>query len=72
MDCPYLRRETTGLRPVGLDLTEPAPLIVTHTWYCAHPFHGLRVELGDVQGDVERLCAACVLPRERPEGDRPA
>ena len=69
MDCPYLRRETTGFRPVSLDLTEPAQLIVSHTWYCAHPFHGLRVELGDALLNVEQLCSACVLPHERPEED---
>ena len=64
MSCPYLHRETAALRRVGMDLSEPCPLLVTHAWSCRHPFHGFVLELGDAQADVERHCASCSLPHE--------
>ncbi len=66
--CPYLVCETTAIRET-LDVREAAPLSVTVTWYCRHPFHGIRLELGDGRSDMEKHCAVCSLPRELPDGD---
>ena len=63
--CSYLVRETTAYRG-NLDLSAPATYEVIVTWYCSHPFHGLRLELGDARCDVESHCAACSLPAPRP------
>jgi hypothetical protein len=62
--CPYLTRETTACRS-SLDLSAPAEYEVISTWFCRHPFHGIRLELGDALVDVERHCAACSLPAAR-------
>jgi hypothetical protein len=59
--CPYLVRETTVHRG-SLDLSAPAHYEVASTWYCTHPFHGIRLELGDGRADVEQHCGACALP----------
>ena len=69
--CPYLVRETTAYRG-NLDLSAPAKYEVTSTWYCRHPFHGIRLELGDALVDVERHCAACTLPAPHPTEDQTA
>jgi len=66
--CPYLVCEKTAFRG-GLDLSEAAPVNIIVTWYCRHPFHGMRLELGDARSDVEKRCAACPLPRQQPGGD---
>ena len=63
--CPYLLRETTAYRG-NLDLSAPAKYEVTVTWYCEHPFHGIRLELGDAGCDVESHCAACTLSAPHP------
>jgi hypothetical protein len=60
-DCPYLLRETLTWRE-SLDLSKNAPMRVTVMWHCAHPFHGIRLDLGDDPSEVQLLCAACVLP----------
>ena len=60
--CPYLVRETTAYRGT-LDLSAPAKYEVISTWYCAHPFHGIRLDLGDAYAEVEQVCAACTLPQ---------
>lgn len=60
--CPHLTCEKTAFRAI-LDLSAEAPVRVSVTWYCRHPFHGLPLELGKVRGDVEEQCAACPLPR---------
>ena len=59
--CPYLVLETTTFRK-NLDLSAPADYEVVSTWYCVHPFHGIRLELGDARADVEARCADCTLP----------
>jgi len=64
--CPYLTCEKMAFQGT-LDLTRPTKLTVIVTWYCEHPFHGIRLELGDARGDMETLCAACSLPR--PDGE---
>ena len=61
-DCPYLIRETIAYRE-SLDLSMSAPTTVTVTWHCSHPFHGIRLDLGDARAQVEERCAACSLPR---------
>ena len=61
LDCPYLVRETIAYRE-SLDLSREARTRVVTAWQCAHPFHGIAVELGDVRGAVEEHCAACRLP----------
>jgi hypothetical protein len=61
--CPYLVRETTVHRG-SLDLSAPAQYEVISTWYCTHPFHGIRLELGGGRADVEQHCGACTLPRD--------
>ena len=60
--CPHLVRETTVYRE-SLDLSRPAPVTVIVNWFCAHPFHGIRLDLGDARAEVEERCAACALPR---------
>jgi hypothetical protein len=41
---------------------------VTVSWQCAHPFHGLKLSLGEDPDEMRRLCAGCALPRPgRPE-----
>jgi hypothetical protein len=65
--CPCLVRETSAYRGT-LDLSVPAQYEVVSTWHCRHPFHGIRLELGDSRVDVEQVCAACTLPR--PQSDR--
>jgi hypothetical protein len=64
--CPHLTCEKKAFRGI-LDLTDAPRLKVILTWYCEHPFHGIRLELGDARGDMETLCAACSLPR--PDGE---
>jgi hypothetical protein len=65
--CPYLVCEKTAIRQ-SLIVREEAPMTITVTWYCRHPFHGIAVELGDDPGDVDSLCSACSLPCEHPCG----
>jgi len=60
-DCPHLVCETITYRE-SLDLSREARTCVITAWQCAHPFHGIAVELGDVRGAVEEHCAACRLP----------
>jgi hypothetical protein len=60
--CPYLVRETTAYRE-SLDLSTASPTTVIVNSFCAHPFHGIRLDLGDAQAVVEEHCAACTLPR---------
>ena len=59
--CPYLKRERTAWRE-SLDLSRPAPMAAVITWYCEHPFHGIRVDLGTSWAEVERRCRLCTLP----------
>ena len=68
--CPYLVCEKTAFR-ASLDLSAAAKVSIVVTWYCRHPFHGMRLELGDACTDVEEQCAACPLPRllSRDEAD---
>ncbi len=66
--CPYRVCEKTAFRST-LDLSKAAKQIVVCTWYCEHPFHGLRLELGDARSDMEKQCAVCPLPRPGDEGD---
>lgn len=40
--CPYFKRERTAWRE-SLGLSRPAPITVVVTWYCDHPFHGIRI-----------------------------
>jgi hypothetical protein len=63
LGCPYLVSEKAAFRGC-LDLSVPAHVNVVVTWYCAHPFHGLRLELGDARSEVEKQCEACSLPRQ--------
>lgn len=60
--CPYLACEKKAFR-ASLDLTKAAPVSIIVTWWCRHPFHGMRLQLGEVRGEVEKHCAACSLPR---------
>jgi hypothetical protein len=60
--CPYLVCETITYRE-SLDLSRAAPTRVVVTWYCAHPFHGIRLDLGQEQPEVDERCAVCALPR---------
>jgi hypothetical protein len=66
--CPHLVRETTVHR-ASLDVSVPAQYEVISTWYCTHPFHGIRLELGDGRADVEQHCGVCTLPRAQEEPD---
>jgi hypothetical protein len=60
--CPYLVCEKTAFRGT-LDLTAaPRPMVVVK-WYCEHPFHGIRLDLGDARSDTEKHCSICTLPR---------
>jgi hypothetical protein len=60
-DCPYLVRETVTYRE-SLDLSRAAPTRVMVSWYCGHPFHGIRLDLGDAEAAVDERCADCALP----------
>jgi len=60
--CSYLVLETTTFRR-SLDLSSPADYEVISTWYCVHPFHGIRLESGVARAELERHCAACTLPQ---------
>ena len=66
--CPHLVRETTAYR-ASLDLSAPPDYEVISTWYCGHPFHGIRLELGDAGAEVEQHCAACTLPPTQSDVD---
>jgi hypothetical protein len=55
-------RERVAYRE-SLDLARVAPTTVVVTWYCVHPFHGIRLDLGDERAAVEERCAVCSLPR---------
>jgi len=66
--CPYLVYEKAVFRG-SLDLTAPPQVSVIVTWYCRHPFHGLRLELGDARSEVEKHCAACSLPGRQPDAE---
>jgi hypothetical protein len=59
--CPHLIRETISYRE-SLDLSRAAPTRVTVNWFCGHPFHGIRLDLGDAPAAVEERCADCALP----------
>jgi hypothetical protein len=61
-DCPYLVCETVAYRE-SLDLSRAARTRVSVTWYCSHPFHGIRLDLGDVRATAEEGCARCALPQ---------
>jgi hypothetical protein len=65
--CPYLVRETITYRE-SLDLSREAATKVVVTWHCRHPFHGIRLGLGDSIVEIRELCAACTLP---PAEDEP-
>jgi hypothetical protein len=71
-DCPYLLRETITYRE-SLDLSRPAATRGAVTWHCSHPFHGIRLELGDSLAEIEESCAACTLPpaEEQPRARGP-
>jgi hypothetical protein len=60
-DCTCLVRETIAYRE-SLDLSRPAKTRVVVEWYCSHPFHGLRMSLGDSPVEVQGHCSACALP----------
>ena len=45
LGCPHLVRETVTYRE-SLDLSRAAPTRVMVNWYCGHPFHGIRLDLG--------------------------
>ena len=64
--CPHLQCEKTAVRE-SLDVSGAAPVSITVTWYCRHPFHGIRVELGEAAREVEKHCAGCALPRDVPD-----
>ena len=69
LHCPYLKHERAARRE-SLDLSAPAQYEVISTWHCVHPFHGIRLELGDGRADVEQHCGACTLPRaQEAQGD---
>ena len=61
LGCPYLVRETVTYRE-SLDLSRAAPTRVMVNWYCGHPFHGIRLDLGDAEAEVDERCADCALP----------
>ena len=61
LHCPYLVRETIAYRE-SLDLSREARTRVVTAWQCAHPFHGIAVDLGDEREEMERHCASCRLP----------
>ena len=61
VDCPHLVRETIAYRE-SLDLSREARTHVVTAWQCAHPFHGIAVDLGDEREEMERHCTACRLP----------
>jgi len=66
--CPYLVCEKAAFRG-SLDLSVPSQVDVVVTWYCRHPFHGLRLELGDARSEVEKQCEACSLPQRPPDAE---
>lgn len=61
-DCRYLRLEKTAACPQGLTFDCTAPVEVSETWYCRHPFHGVEVPLGGDRAAAANACAACSLP----------
>ena len=67
-DCPFLVRETVAYRE-SLNLSRVAPTTIIVTWSCEHPFHGIRLDLGDARADMEQHCAACTLPRPQSDED---
>ena len=66
--CQRERVNSSDLQET-LDPSKPAPTTEIVTWYCAHPFHGIRLDLGDARADVEQHCAACTLPRPQSDED---
>jgi hypothetical protein len=68
-DCRYLLRETLAWRE-SLDLSKDSPMRVTVSWQCAHPFHGLRLDLGDDLAEVRRRCAGSGKPGAAAQGER--
>ena len=60
--CCYLQLEKTARRPPGHELTDFRRFDVRKTWYCRHPFHGIRLQLGEAPLDVEERCQVCGLP----------
>ncbi len=59
--CSYLEVETTAHRPPGHELSDFRRFDTRKTWYCGHPFHGIRVELGDSLPRVQERCRKCAL-----------
>jgi hypothetical protein len=62
--CQYQELEKTAVRLPGHDLGESRSFDVKQVWYCRHPFHGIRIELGDGAVEAEERCRVCALPRE--------
>ncbi|HJW75499.1 MAG TPA: hypothetical protein VJ787_07485 [Thermoleophilia bacterium] len=61
-DCRYLRLEKSAACPQGLTFDRAAPVEVSETWYCRHPFHGVEVPVGNDRSEALSACAACSLP----------
>ncbi len=66
-ECPYLLRETIAFRE-SLDLSRAARTTVTVMWHCSHPFHGIRLELGEGRDKVRERCSDCALPHAAEAG----
>jgi len=66
----YLTCEKTAFR-ASLDISDGTRASVIMTWHCRHPFHGMRLELGDVRCVIEKDCAVWSLPRREPEASVP-
>jgi len=64
--CPFLHLEKTGHRRVGPDFEIAPDFVMSESWWCRHPFHGIPLRLGVTRGEALEQCAACTLPVETP------
>jgi hypothetical protein len=65
--CSFLRLEKIGHRLIGPDLEIATEFVMTESWWCRHPFHGIPLQLGDSSAAALEQCALCALPPESPK-----
>jgi len=59
-DCKY-RSFLKMARRVNLSLSGGDTPEILIAWYCGHPFHGIALNIGDVEKEVAEHCERCRL-----------
>ena len=59
-ECKH-RRTLKIARRMNLNLSGGDTPDVQVAWYCAHPFHGLVINIGETETAMQEHCAQCSL-----------